>query len=50
MVKTVVNILAENDDLIADGSRTHALPTVTGKHSHLKIITSETLVDVMNGN
>jgi hypothetical protein len=45
-----MNGQAENDDLIADGSRTHALPTVTGKHSHLKIITSETLVDVMNGN
>ena len=49
-IKTVVNILAENDDLIADGSRTHALPAVTGKHRDLKIITSETLVDVMNGN
>ena len=49
-IKRVVSILAENDDLIADGSRTHALPTVTGKHRDLKIITSETLVDVMNGN
>ena len=48
-VKMVVNTLAENDDLIADGSRTHALPTVTGKHHDLKIISSQTLVDVMKG-
>jgi hypothetical protein len=34
-VKTAVNILAENDDMIADGSRGYVLPTVTGKHQML---------------
>ena len=48
-VKTAVNILAENDDMIADGSRGYVLPTVTGKHHDLKSITPTTLADVING-
>ena len=47
--KTAVNILAENDDMIADGSRGYVLPTVTGKHHDLKSITPTTLADVING-
>ena len=42
-------ILAENDDMIADGSRGYVLPTVTGKHHDLKSITPTTLADVING-
>ncbi|KAL4222740.1 M-phase inducer phosphatase 1 [Mactra antiquata] len=39
----------ESRDLIADGSRDYILPTIPGKHSDLKSITSETMVDVING-
>ncbi|CAC5411345.1 unnamed protein product [Mytilus coruscus] len=46
-IKAVVTKLEENDDFIADGSRFHTLPTVTGKHSDLKSITSQTLADVV---
>ncbi|VDI63911.1 M-phase inducer phosphatase [Mytilus galloprovincialis] len=49
-IKAVVTKLEENDDFIADGSRIHTLPTVTGKHSDLKSITSQTLADVVNGD
>ncbi|CAC5411346.1 STG [Mytilus coruscus] len=49
-IKAVVTKLEENDDFIADGSRLHTLPTVTGKHSDLKSITSQTLADVVNGD
>ncbi|XP_076101747.1 M-phase inducer phosphatase-like [Mytilus galloprovincialis] len=49
-IKAVVTKLEENDDFIADGSRLHTLPTVTGKHADLKIITSQTLTDVLNGD
>ncbi|XP_052090304.1 M-phase inducer phosphatase-like [Mytilus californianus] len=49
-IKAVVTKLEENDDFIADGSRLHTLPTVTGKHSDLKSITTQTLADVVNGD
>ncbi|XP_052099078.1 M-phase inducer phosphatase-like [Mytilus californianus] len=49
-IKDVVTKLEENDDFIADGSRLHTLPTVTGKHSDLKSITPQTLADVINGH
>ena len=39
----------ESNDLIADGSRVYTLPTITGKHSDLKSITSDTLADVIRG-
>ncbi|XP_063416637.1 M-phase inducer phosphatase-like [Mytilus trossulus] len=48
-IKAVVNKLEENDDFIADGSRCHILPTITGKHSDLRSITPQTLADVVNG-
>ncbi|XP_063421003.1 M-phase inducer phosphatase-like [Mytilus trossulus] len=48
-IKAVVTKLEENDDFIADGSRLHTLPTVTGKHSDLRSITPQTLADVVNG-
>ncbi|XP_076100845.1 M-phase inducer phosphatase-like [Mytilus galloprovincialis] len=49
-IKAVVTKLEENDDFIADGSRLHTLPTITGKHSDLKSITPQTLADVVNGD
>ncbi|XP_063426457.1 M-phase inducer phosphatase-like [Mytilus trossulus] len=49
-VKTVVNTLTENDNLIADGSRTYSLPTVQGKHQDLKSISPQTLADVAEGH
>ncbi|XP_071171044.1 M-phase inducer phosphatase 2-like [Mytilus edulis] len=49
-IKSAVNKLSENDDFIADESRLHSLPTVTGKHSDLKSITPQTLADVVNGH
>ncbi|CAC5367022.1 STG [Mytilus coruscus] len=49
-IKAVVTKLEENDDFIADGSRLHTLPTVTGKHSDLKNITPQTLAGVVNGD
>ena len=39
----------ESRDLIADGSRAYTLPTIPGKHSDLKSITSDTLADVIRG-
>ncbi|XP_071123932.1 M-phase inducer phosphatase 2-like [Mytilus edulis] len=48
-IEAVITKLEENDDFIADGSRLHTLPTVTGKHSDLKSITPQTLADVVNG-
>ncbi|CAC5366996.1 STG [Mytilus coruscus] len=49
-IKAVVTKLEENDDFIADGCRLYTLPTVTGKNSDLKSITSQTLADVVNGD
>lgn len=36
-------------DLVADGSRDYALPTVVGKHGDLKSIDSNTMADVLQG-
>lgn len=49
-LKTVVNILTENEQLIADGSRTYSLPTIQGKHQDLKSISPQTLADVVEGH
>ncbi|XP_052106143.1 M-phase inducer phosphatase-like [Mytilus californianus] len=49
-VKTVVNILTQNDHLIADGSRTYSLPTVQGKHQDLKSISPQILADLVEGH
>lgn len=48
-LKDVVNRLSENGDLIADGSRSHSLPTITGKHQDMKSISSQTLADLIGG-
>ncbi|KAL5017374.1 hypothetical protein ScPMuIL_006963 [Solemya velum] len=48
-VKIAVNRLTHEDDLIADGSRTHTLPTIPGKHIDLKSITPETLSRLIGG-
>ena len=46
---TAVNRFTEDDDLVGDGSGSFCLPTITGKHSDLKNISSQTMVDVLQG-
>ncbi|KAL5016399.1 hypothetical protein ScPMuIL_005988 [Solemya velum] len=48
-VKAAVNRLTEEADLVGDGTGTHCLPTIAGKHNDLKSITPETLSDLMQG-
>ncbi|XP_052820204.1 M-phase inducer phosphatase 1-like [Mya arenaria] len=45
-----VERLSTNSDLVADGSRDNALPTIAGKHKDLKAIASETMTAVLNGD
>ncbi|CAG2203032.1 STG [Mytilus edulis] len=49
-LKTAVNTLSVNGDLIADCSRTYSLPTVAGKHQDLNSISPQTLSDVIDGS
>ncbi|XP_033756264.1 M-phase inducer phosphatase-like [Pecten maximus] len=44
-----VNNFVEHDDITGNGSQPYCLPTISGKHSDLKSITSTTLSDVLNG-
>ena len=37
------SVLANNTDLVADGSRMYCLPTIPGKHKDLKNITPQTV-------
>ncbi|XP_060561626.1 M-phase inducer phosphatase-like [Ruditapes philippinarum] len=39
----------ESRELVADGSRSYTLPTIPGKHSDLKSISTETMADVVEG-
>ncbi|XP_069128539.1 M-phase inducer phosphatase-like [Argopecten irradians] len=48
-VKMAVDMMAEADDLIADGSRQYCLPTIKGKHQDLKSISPQTMDDVLRG-
>ncbi|XP_071166151.1 M-phase inducer phosphatase 1-like [Mytilus edulis] len=48
-VYTTVNRALDRDDLIADGTGHYTLPTVQGKHSDLKSISSETMKNILVG-
>lgn len=39
----MVEMLSENDSLIGDGSASHHLPTVRGKHVDIQSISSQTV-------
>ncbi|XP_069139387.1 M-phase inducer phosphatase-like [Argopecten irradians] len=45
-----VNKFVEHEDVTGNGSQSYCLPTILGKHSDLKSITSSTLSDVMDGH
>ena len=42
-VISVVDRLVEERDLIGNGSQSHVLPTIPGKHADLKSISAETV-------
>ncbi|XP_062611440.1 M-phase inducer phosphatase 1-like [Saccostrea cucullata] len=48
-IKAVVGRMVDASDLIGDGSQTCSLPTIPGKHSDLKSITNDTVVDIISG-
>ncbi|XP_033738578.1 M-phase inducer phosphatase-like [Pecten maximus] len=48
-VKMAVDLMAETEDLVADGSRQYCLPTIKGKHQDLKSISPQTMCDVLRG-
>ncbi|XP_064601035.1 M-phase inducer phosphatase 1-B-like [Liolophura sinensis] len=47
-IKTALDRVSENPDLISDGSVAYCLPTVPGKHQDLMSITPETLARLQN--
>lgn len=49
MIKSALNRIADEPDLVGDCSRAYTLPTINGKHQDLKSITSETLSRVIDG-
>ncbi|XP_069141029.1 M-phase inducer phosphatase-like [Argopecten irradians] len=49
-VKDVVNRLAEEEDLIGDGTDKFCLPTIRGKHQDLKSISADTMSDILIGS
>ncbi|XP_060073006.1 M-phase inducer phosphatase-like [Ylistrum balloti] len=50
-MQTAVDKLSDNDSLIGDGSASHCLPTVVGKHIDIKSVNSQTLFEALcNGN
>ena len=42
-IKSMVQKLSTDTDVIADGSRTYSLPTMVGKHNDLKAISPDTV-------
>ncbi|XP_052228863.1 M-phase inducer phosphatase 1-like [Dreissena polymorpha] len=48
-IKTMVQKLSTDADVIADGSRPYILPTVVGKHKDLKAISPDTMSAVLHG-
>ncbi|WAR26239.1 hypothetical protein MAR_011943, partial [Mya arenaria] len=42
-VKSVVNTLSMDPEVVADGSRLYTIPTVPGKHNDLKAISPDTV-------
>lgn len=49
MIKSALNRIADEPDLVGDCSRPYTLPTFNGKHQDLKSISSETLSKVIDG-
>lgn len=50
IIKSALNRQADQPDLLGDYSRSHCLPTISGKHQHLKSISSETMAGVLRGD
>ncbi|XP_052778609.1 M-phase inducer phosphatase-like [Mya arenaria] len=48
-IKSVVNTLSTDPEVVADGSRPYTLPTVPGKHKDLKAISPDTMDAVLRG-
>ncbi|ESO86602.1 hypothetical protein LOTGIDRAFT_235386 [Lottia gigantea] len=48
-IKSAVERLSDDVELIADCSRPYSLPTVCGKHKDLKSISPQTVEDLLNG-
>ncbi|XP_033755943.1 M-phase inducer phosphatase 1-like isoform X1 [Pecten maximus] len=48
VIKSALNRIANEPDLIGDCSKPYCLPTIPGKHQDLKGISAETMVDVLN--
>ncbi|XP_052778612.1 M-phase inducer phosphatase-like [Mya arenaria] len=48
-VKSVVNTLSMDPEVVADGSRLYTIPTVPGKHNDLKAISPDTMDAVLRG-
>ncbi|XP_061179615.1 M-phase inducer phosphatase-like [Saccostrea echinata] len=44
-----VERVTQEEDLVGDGSATHSLPTIPGKHADLKSVTNETVSKLVNG-
>lgn len=49
MIKSALNRVADEPDLIGDFSKQYCLPTIQGKHSDLKAISAQTLTQVLAG-
>ncbi|XP_052778611.1 M-phase inducer phosphatase-like [Mya arenaria] len=48
-IKSVVYTLSTDPEVVADGSRTYTIPTVSGKHKDLKAISPDTMDEVLRG-
>ncbi|VDI02272.1 Hypothetical predicted protein [Mytilus galloprovincialis] len=48
--EVVVNDISGDNDMIGDGSRRYALPTMTGTNPDLKTISHDTMSSVINGS
>ncbi|XP_052778610.1 cdc25-like protein phosphatase twine [Mya arenaria] len=48
-IKSVVNTLSTDPEVVADGSRPYTIPTVHGKHKDLKAISPDTMDAVLRG-
>ncbi|XP_069139515.1 M-phase inducer phosphatase-like [Argopecten irradians] len=49
-IRNMVEHMSNNDSLIGDGSESHHLPTVAGKHIGMKCISSHTLSEAIRNN
>ncbi|XP_067656514.1 M-phase inducer phosphatase-like [Haliotis asinina] len=48
-MKTAVEKMQNQDDLIGDGSQNHSLPTIKGRHKDLKSVTPHTVCQLLAG-